>query len=121
MSHERNTIMKRAILVLVMLGGMALYAASAHADQWPLGTTTAAYVTGNADQAAITPVRWYGYYRYPGRYWYPARPWYNGYRPYYYWGYPQTYYYNPGWDYGYYQPYYGFSYYGPRLSLRLGY
>jgi hypothetical protein len=112
--------MRHAALALILLTGVGTYAVTARADQWSPPLTTAAYATTATDQAAVTPVRWYGY-RYPGWYGHPYAPRYYGYRPYYNGYYPRRYYYyGPDWDYGYYGPsrfYYG----GPRVSFGFGY
>jgi hypothetical protein len=105
---------------LVVMAVLSLGAAPAAEQQPFVDLQPAVHVASAADQAAVTPVRWYRYGGYYGGYypgWYAPRYYY---RPYYY---PGPYYsYYPGW-YGYrsyYSPY-GFYYRGPGAYFGFGY
>jgi hypothetical protein len=116
--------MIHAALSLILLAGLTIPAAPVVAGGPLPGTPVPAiYQAAPSDQAAVTPVRWYGYYGYPRSYWYPGGRYYT-YRPYYggyyyprrYYDYDYSY---PGYGYGY-DPYRGYNW-GPRSAYRFRY
>ncbi len=75
--------MRRAVLVLLMLGLLSVAAAPAFARDPVPAATAPVDSAAISDQAVVTPVWWYGpRYYYPG--WYGGAYVYPGYSTYYY-------------------------------------
>jgi hypothetical protein len=114
--------MRLATLTLAMLGLLSVGTTFAVAQERFANVPAAPRVAAIADQAVVTPVRWYAYrpvpgwdgvYRYP---YYTYRPRYNWYVPPRYYGY----YVDPDSDY-YYPNGFEFDYRGPRRSFSFGF
>ena len=117
--------MRMATLALAILGLLFFGTAFVAAREQSTNVPAAAYATAAANNAVVTPVRWYVYRPVPGWHsYYRYAPYYT-YRPRSYWYGPPRFY-----DYRYAVPYRGYSYdpngfsfeyYGPRRSFSFGF
>jgi hypothetical protein len=105
--------MKRIALILAALGLLTVGTASAWGQEVIVNPTPGPIVTSVPDQPVVLPVRRFVYYGGPGWSAYPYAGSYYAYRPVY----PYRYYY-PGYRY-YATP--GFSYWGPRVRIGVGF